>query len=287
MPKIVFANGIMWQYFPENLIYRTFIFIFGKKLPTMKGIRKILALAAFVASGTALASAQDIVTMKNGDTVAAKVLEIDEVSVKYRLFDEPGGVIYSVLRSGIRSIRYENGRVENFVGGDLFSDSGNTVIISGRRSEHAVPGMKYRDYSSLYRAADYTWAPGDRYLPALSGVASFIIPGLGQMICGEVGRGFAFLGMTVGVPVVATVAAVAFDSYASMASCIAVGVLGCLAIDIWNIVDAVQVAKIKNMYLQDMRREYSFDMDLFPSVNCIPTSSGMQTSFGLTLAMSF
>lgn len=180
MPKIVFANGIMWQYFPENLIYRTFIFIFGKKLPTMKGIRKILALAAFVASGTALASAQDIVTMKNGDTVAAKVLEIDEVSVKYRLFDEPGGVIYSVSRSGIRSIRYENGRVENFVGGDLFSDSGNTVIISGRRSEHAVPGMKYRNYSSLYRAADYTWAPGDRYLPALSGVASFIIPGLGR-----------------------------------------------------------------------------------------------------------
>lgn len=227
MPKIVFANGIMWQYFPENLIYRTFIFIFGKKLPTMKGIRKILALAAFLAAGTALASAQDIVTMKNGDTVAAKVLEIDDVSVKYR------------------------------------------------------------NYSSLYRAADYTWAPGDRYLPALSGVASFIIPGLGQMICGEVGRGFAFLGMTVGVPVVATVAAVAFDSYASMASCIAVGVLGCLAIDIWNIVDAVQVAKIKNMYLQDMRREYSFDMDLFPSVNCIPTSSGMQTSFGLTLAMSF
>lgn len=193
----------------------------------MKGVRKILALAAFVATGTALASAQDIVTMKNGDTVAAKVLEIDEVSVKYR------------------------------------------------------------NYSSLYRASDYVWAPGDRYLPALSGVASFIIPGLGQMICGEVGRGFAFLGMTVGVPVVATVAAVAFDSYASMASCIAVGVLGCLAIDIWNIVDAVQVAKIKNMYLQDMRREYSFDMDLFPSVNCIPTSSGMQTSFGLTLAMSF
>ena len=61
----------------------------------------------------------------------------------------------------------------------------------------------------------------------------------------------------------------------------------CMAAFIGVLIGKVQVAKIKNMYLQDMRREYSFDMDLFPSVNCVPTASGMQASIGVTLAMTF
>ena len=258
-------------------------------LRKMLGIMKrLLLLLAFVLSGAALAEAQDIVTMMNGDIVYAKVLEINDENVKYRYFSEPDGPVYSVRKAAVQSIKFESGRVEVFqpaVDQNLFN--GDSAVPQEEHTAPLVPGMRYREYSAYYRASDYIRAPGDKYLPALAGVASFIIPGLGQMISGEVGRGFAFLGMTLGLPVVATVAAVAFNSYASAVSCVAVGVLGYMAVDIWNIVDAVQVAKIKNMYFQDMRREYSFDMDLFPSVNCVPTASGMQASIGLTLAMTF
>jgi len=43
----------------------------------------------------------------------------------------------------------------------------------------------YRLYSPQY---------GDPNNPAISGVCSFLIPGLGQMVSGEVGRGLSFLG---------------------------------------------------------------------------------------------
>ena len=75
--------------------------------------------------------------------------------------------------------------------------------------------------------------------------------------------------------------------YATVTACAAAGVLTFMAVDIWNIVDAVQVAKIKNMYTQDVRRAYAFDLNLSPSVICVPASSGMQASVGLTLALNF
>ena len=56
------------------------------------------------------------------------------------------------------------------------------------------PDMRYRDYKRLYNPKDYVRMPGDRHSPAVSGVCSWLIPGLGQMICGEVGRGFGYLG---------------------------------------------------------------------------------------------
>lgn len=236
-------------------------------------------------------AAQDIVTLKNGDTVMAKVLEIEAGNVRYRMYDEPDGVVYSVSMSEILSIKYESGRVETFQenGDGLFTPSGAAAAAMPVRTVPDVrPGMRYRDYNTMYRASDYVPAPGDKYIPALSGVASFFIPGLGQMICGEIGRGFAFLGMTVGLPVAATLFAVFSNGgYATVTACAAAGVLTFMAVDIWNIVDAVQVAKIKNMYTQDVRRAYAFDLNLSPSVICVPASSGVQASVGLTLALNF
>ena len=59
-----------------------------------------------------LANAQDFVIMKNGDEIKAKVLEITMDEVKYRLYDEPDGVIYTVWKSDIIMIHYESGRSE-------------------------------------------------------------------------------------------------------------------------------------------------------------------------------
>ena len=63
-------------------------------------------------------------------------------------------------------------------------------------------------------------------------------------------------------------------------------VFGMLAVEICAIVDACRVAKVKNMYYQDLRRSnYSFE--LRPSVDYIRKAGGVQPVAGLTFAMKF
>lgn len=60
-----------------------------------------------------------------------------------------------------------------------------------------------------------------------------------------------------------------------------------IAIDICAIVDGVRVAKVKNMYEQDLKKLYTIDVDLYPSVNFVQLGNNIQPTAGLTLAMKF
>ena len=62
------------------------------------------------------------------------------------------------------------------------------------------------------------------------------------MICDEVGRGFAFLGSTYGLAIVAGIG-IASYSEAGIIMALAASA-GCLAMEITSIVDAVKVAKV-------------------------------------------
>lgn len=172
----------------------------------------------------------------------------------------------------------------------------NALLSSREPVENITQGMKYKQIKNLYNPKQYTETISDRYSPAWSGVASFIIPGLGQMISREVGRGFAWLGGTVGASIVTGVgsglSSVGYTEE-NQAMFIAgsvvtlVGALSIVAIDICAIVDAVRVAKVKNMYEQDLKKLYSLDVELLPSVDYIKTANGTQPTAGFTLAMKF
>ena len=85
------------------------------------------------------------------------------------------------------------------------------------------------------------------------------------MICGEWGRGFAWLGGHVGCYMLTGISAIAESD-----TLVLMGIAGLLAIDICSIVDGVRVAKVKNMYMEDLRRSgyYGLDVDImfFPIV---------------------
>lgn len=53
---------------------------------------------------------------------------------------------------------------------------------------------QYRINKTKYDYHTYTYQVGDPYNPAVAGITSLLIPGLGQMFSGENGRGLAFLG---------------------------------------------------------------------------------------------
>lgn len=157
-------------------------------------------------------------------------------------------------------------------------------------------GMKYRQIKHMYNYKEYSETIYDRYSPAGAGLASFFIPGLGQMISREVGRGFIWFGCSVAAYSLIGVGGIVsasgqyygvpeFENTGAIIGLI--GSLSMLTIDIIAIVDAVRVAKVKNMYEQDLRKKYAFDVDFHPSVNYIQTADGVQPTAGLTLALKF
>lgn len=112
------------------------------------------------------------------------------------------------------------------------------------------------DIKDMYNTRDYVKSSANPYSPGWSGVGSFFLPGLGQMICGETGRGLAILG-------------------------------GDLAFDIWNICDAVRIAKVKNMYFQDLQGRRTMEFNMYPSVNLSMTSDGARPVAGMGVSVRF
>lgn len=230
------------------------------------------------------AFAQDLITKKDGTDIQAKVLEVTTNEVKYKLFDDPDGVTYTARKSELLMVRYESGRK------DIFSNSSYSSRYTTNREPvmGITPNMKYKQLKSIYNYQEYEERFDDRYNPILSGVASFFIPGLGQMICGEVDRGFAYLGGHIGVMILPSVIMLSVGAYrygltgAVLASC-----AGVIALDICAIIDGVRVAKVKNMYEQDLRKHYAIDVDLYPSVNFVQLGNNIRPTAGLTLAIKF
>lgn len=57
-----------------------------------------------------------------------------------------------------------------------------------------IVNAQYRINKTKYDFRTYSYQVGDAYNPSVSGLTSFLIPGLGRMLSGEVGRGFSYLG---------------------------------------------------------------------------------------------
>ena len=71
-------------------------------------------LVALLALLSGAAHAQDVLTKRNGEQLAVKVLEITQTEVKYRRTDNPDGPLISLWRSDVLTVRYANGTQEVF-----------------------------------------------------------------------------------------------------------------------------------------------------------------------------
>ena len=58
--------------------------------------------------------AQDVIVKKDGSTILSKVIEIGTSEVKYKKFSNQNGPTYSISKSEIQAINYENGEKEDF-----------------------------------------------------------------------------------------------------------------------------------------------------------------------------
>jgi hypothetical protein len=77
-------------------------------------MKKTITLLAVLFGSMATISAQDIITLKNGDEIKAKVQEVGLSDVKYKKFDNLTGPTYTLLKTEIFMIKYENGEKDIF-----------------------------------------------------------------------------------------------------------------------------------------------------------------------------
>lgn len=251
-------------------------------------MKRLVFVTALVLFGVT-AFAQDVITTKDGDDIQAKVIEITETDVMYKKYSNPNGPTYILSKSDILIVRYENGEKE------VFKDTPKSNVYKPNTTQNVTPGMRYSQYKDLYDKSMYIAQPGDPYSPSWAGIASFLIPGLGQAVAGEWGRGTLFFLANFGLGIGTAVTYYGMMNYREPYKTnntkyfIAITAVR-LAIDIWSIADAVKVAKIKNMYNQDLRgqRMAQLDCSVSPFVTTAPDmGNGTFALTGLSLTLSF
>lgn len=267
-------------------------------------MKRLLLILLLVVGSSVYAAAHDVILKLNGESIKALVIEVGETSVKFKRMDNPNGPVYVCSLSEIQSITYENGKVEEY---NAPSPVDQVYYVDDYN-------VRYRDIKDMYSPRDYVSRAGDYYSPAVAGVTSWLIPGLGQCIDGEWGRGLGIVAANCGfVALEFTEAALMYyysapvkyysdapggysirsSSTAGTAICLGCAVVTALshfAFNIWNICDAVNIAKVKNMYFQDRAGgAASLDIHLEPQLAMYPApgASGFQPAAGLRLSVSF
>lgn len=71
----------------------------------------VLTLLSLAAINVA---AQDVVVKKDGSTILAKVLEVNQDNIKYKKFSNPNGPTYTIGLSDVLAVNYENGEKEDY-----------------------------------------------------------------------------------------------------------------------------------------------------------------------------
>lgn len=250
-------------------------------------MKRFIAIVFTAFCSLAIVQAQDIITTRNGEDIQSKVLEVNKKDIKYKKYDNLDGPTYTMQKSEILIVRYANGADE------VFDRQDNSSANTGAE---VVPGMKYRKYKKLYDTKYYIPQREDTYSRGWAGVASFFIPGLGEGIDGQWGRACAIMGTNFGLLIVQLTDTYISKDYANGTTTISMGgvALGTLAaraaLNIWSIFDAIHIAKVKNMYYQDLRdQRAAVDFKVEPYFACSPAdiSGCSRPTAGLSLKLNF
>jgi hypothetical protein len=160
-----------------------------------------------------------------------------------------------------------------------------------------IVNAQYGINKTKYDYRHYTYQPGDPYNPSSAASASLFVPGLGQMISGESGRGICFLLGCTGCLVFSfaggsiALNATEMDrdfeekTRKGMAFLFS-GLTATAGIWIWSIADASRVAKVNNMALRD-KKKVSGNISIQPYLNFQSYSTNKKTLPGLSVNIIF
>jgi len=76
-------------------------------------MKYILLFILFICSSNII-KAQDTLSMRSGENILVKVIEVGTTEVKYKKLDNLNGPVFSILKSDLLMIKYENGTSEDY-----------------------------------------------------------------------------------------------------------------------------------------------------------------------------
>lgn len=216
------------------------------------------------------AMAQDEITLKNGEQLNVNIQNITPDDIMYIKPTMPDGPKFTIKKSDVFMIIYRDGSKEIFDSKSSFPSSAfdDKAELYAKDVSLIKPGMSYSQLKKVYDYKDYDRFYGDtRYSPAGMGWLSVLLPGLGQLVEGEVGSGLAYLISSEVFLVLGYVDYIRYievldqESYAGIDNNYNYNspikallyFSAALALNICSISDAVRTAKVKNMYYNDLR----------------------------------
>ena len=212
---------------------------------------------------------QDIIITKNSERIDAKVIEVNVDTIKYKRFENLEGPIYSLLKSNIVTIVYQNGYVE------IFSNESSPVSKAAPASStQMIPYKNFNLKQMMSINAPHLY---DRYNSAnnLSNIGTGLtLAGLGAAIFGYTIADKETRSSSMGTEVYLSGPGAAIFS---------AGFIGaCVGTPLW-IVGAVKKKRVRNAYL----REFGYS-------NYVPTQSSpylqittAQKGMGIGMAFVF
>ena len=157
--------------------------------------------------------------------------------------------------------------------------------------------IKYKDLKTQYNYKEYTAQDIDPYRPGWAAALSFFVPGSSQVVMGETVRGLLFFG---GNWVLSNIAEDSIEELGKLLVkdsegnydfsdwnaakkqmlLLAASGVSLLGVAIWSSIDASRVAKVKNMYYQNLH--------LAPAISFTPIQGGnLQPTAGFALSYNF
>jgi hypothetical protein len=97
---------------------------------------------------------QDVITKKSSEDIQAKIMEVTTTEIKYKKYDNPNGPTFTLLKSDVLMIRYENGSK------DVFSDTQTGSSDNTSSTEMELKGKRdaAMNYSGKNSGAGWTAA---------------------------------------------------------------------------------------------------------------------------------
>lgn len=178
------------------------------------------------------------------------------------------------------------------------------ALLFSAIAANAQYAPKYKELKDTYNYLTYVKSDTDPYNVTWSGVFGFFVPGSPQLMMNESGRGWAFLGGSLLCDIILDnlgddlnkLLVINSDGSATFsdpdkAAKLLTAALGVVAVDlglaIWSCIDAKRIAKVKNLYYQDMTAKKPVKFNVDPYVSYTPTRNSVAPVAGLSLNLAF
>lgn len=181
------------------------------------------------------------------------------------------------------------------------------MLIFLTTSAQQANKIRYSEIKGNYNPKEYVKQATDPYQVGWCEATSFFIPGIGQLLSGETWRGIAFMG---GEAILVSMIATAAENVAEVAitnesgfltgytdpkvgkrnMAVMLTALGVdLGLSIWSSIDARNVARVKNMYYQDLiNGKKPVELSFAPTVSLASDPSGaLLPCAGISMQLKF